>query len=544
MEQEQDSRGRGVIAGESIEEDLITGAVVRSARNGGRTTTTTSSGRQRLKKNKARNKGYSSQLTAPGDVYTSAQDKLKSISSPATKNDLINKIKQIPESMLPQFVKPYAELMVNTFGIDTREKVANFLGQISAESIRGVSEYVYYTDPKYLRGAFGGRVSSQDLKDFVYKTPSPSRPYGFANGKAPWNVNGWPDSYYGSRNGNVNGNTFNKISQAVNSRQEVSPQQPPSNLQINPYKYKGSPEGYAYRGHGVIQITGKVQYEQMNKFFGVNGTLEKNNVDFLKNPEIVSENKKYAFLSALMWWYNHKGVYINKVSLPTTKTITAAVRGSSGGYQSRHKNVERYFHFLVYGNGGYEITSDGIMIPKGFKYGKLRKRNDVPQLTREQKESIFGAIQYRPIGGDYIQITNNFERNNIKFVRIPQLKKFGLDGTNFHFRGEEQLKGLWNEWEQLGLLDTIITFSPKAFSPRFVRNTRGQNRPLSSHSWGIAFDINMTWNDMGMTPALIGKTGSVRQLVASAIKWGFFWGGWWSGTPDGMHFEISRLDYK
>lgn len=541
MQQEQDMRG--VIAGEPIEEDVITGAVVRSARNGGKTTTTTSSGRQRLKKNKARNKGYSSQLTASGDVYTSAQDKLKSIASPATKNDLINKIKQIPESMLPQFVKPYAELMVNVFGIDTREKVANFLGQISAESIRGVSEYVYYTEPRYLKGAFGGRVNNQDLKDFLYKTPSPSRPYGFASGKAPWDINGWPDSYYGSRNGNTNGNTFNKISQAVNSRQEVSPQQPPSNLQINPYKYKGSPEGYAYRGHGVIQITGKVQYEQMNKFFGVNGTLEKNNVDFLKNPEIVSENKKYAFLSALMWWYNHRGVYINKVSLSTTKTITASVRGSSDGYQSRHKNVERYFHFLVYGNGGYEITNEGLIIPKGFVYGKLRKRSDVPQLTKEQKESIFGNISYIPTGGDFVRVTNDFIRNNIKFVRVPQLKKFGIEGIDFHFRGEEQLKGLWMEWEKLGLLNSILTFNG-GFTTRFIRNTRGPNRPLSSHSWGIAFDINASWNGLNQTPALIGKEGSVRQLVASAIKWGFFWGGWWNATPDGMHFEISRLDYK
>lgn len=540
MEQEQD-KNTDVIAGEPLDEDIITGAVVKSARNGGRTIFETRSGGERFKKNKARNKGISSQQTAPGDVYVSAQDKLKSVSNPATKKDLINRIKQMPDRMLPQFIKPYADLMVNRFGIDTREKVANFLGQVSAESIRGTTEYVYYTSEKTLRKTFGGRVRKEDPKNFLYKESNLSN-YGF--GITPWSVNGMNDAYYGSRSGPTNGNTFNKISQAVNPKQNVQKGVPPPNGQIDPGFYKGSPDGYAYRGHGVIQITGKVQYQKMNEMFGQNGSFEKNNVDFLKNPEIVSENPKFAFLSALMWWQNHKGVYINNVSMSTTKTITAAVRGNSSGYQYRHKNVERYFHFLVYGNVGLETDNSGTVIPKGFKYGKLKTRADVPQLSKQEKESLFGKIAYRPTGGDYIQITNDFERNNIKFVTIPQLKKFGLEGTKFHVKGENQLKGLWNEWEQLGLLNTVITFSPKAFSPRFVRNTRGGNRPLSSHAWGIAFDINMAWNDMGRTPALPGRTGSVRQLVASAIKWGFFWGGWWTSTPDGMHFEISRLDYR
>ena len=541
MAQEQDTKNKDIIAGEPLEEDVITGAVVKSARNGGKTIFSTPTGAERLKKNKARNKGISSQLTGPGDVYTSAQDKLKSVSNPATKQDLIKRIKEMPDRMLPQFIKPYVDLMVNKFGIDTREKAANFLGQISAESIRGVTEYVYYTSEKSLRKSFGGRVRPEDPNNFLYKESNLSN-YGF--GITPWSVNGMSDAYYGSRSGPTNGNTFNKISQAVNPKQNVKKGTPPPNEQIDPGFYKGSTEGYAYRGHGVIQITGKVQYQRMNELFGQNGLFEKNNVDFLKNPEIVSENPKFAFLSALMWWNNHKGVYINNVSLSTTKTITTAVRGSSEGYQYRHKNVERYFYFLVNGNAGLQIDNSGNVIPKGFKYGKLKTRADVPQLSNGQKSAIFGSISYRPIGGDYIQITNNFERDNIKFVRIPQLRKFGLEGTNFHFRGEDQLKGLWNEWEQLGLLDTVLTFSPKAYSPRFVRHTRGANRPLSSHSWGIAFDINMAWNDMGRTPALIGKQGSVRQLVASSIKWGFFWGGWWSSTPDGMHFEISRLDYR
>lgn len=543
MEQDNQDKNKGVIAGEPIntEDDVITGATIKSARSKrGTIANTRSGGQQRLSKNKSKNKGIASQKTASGDVYTSAQDKLKSVSNPATKNQLIDSIKKMPDRMVPKFIKPYADLMVNTFGIDTREKVANFLGQISAESIRGVSEYVYYTSEKHLKGSFGSRVKRDDVKNFLYKQSNLPN-YGF--GITPWSLNGMNDSYYGSRNGPTNGNTFNKVSQAINPKQNVQAGSPPPNLQVDPGFYRGSSDGYAYRGHGVIQITGKVQYEKMNKFFGKNGTLEKNNVDFIKNPELVSDNPKYAFLSALMWWYNHKGVYINSVSLSTTKTITSAVRGSSGGYQARHKNVERYFYFLVNGTAGYELDDSGNVIPKGFKYGKLKTRGDVPELSNAQKNATFGSISYQPSAGDYIRITNSFERDNIKFVRIPEMKKFGLEGMEFHWRAEEQLKGLWNEWGQLGLLNDILSFNG-SFTPRFVRNTRGPNRPLSSHAWGVAFDINASWNLLGQTPALPGQQGSVRKLVNSAIKWGFYWGGWWSGRPDGMHFEVSRLDYK
>lgn len=537
--QEQDQQNRGAIAGENIEDDIITGATVKSARNTSPTSKTTRRGGARLGKNKTKSKGIASQKTAPGDVQVAASDRLKSVSNPATKNDLIDRIKSMPDKMLPSFVKPYVDIMVNKFGIDTREKAANFLGQISAESIRGNAEYVYYTSAKTLKGVFGDRVKSPDVGNFVFSDKKLSN-FGF--GIPPWSLNGLNDSYYGSRKSNENGNVFNRVSSAQNPKQNVKPGTKPDNFQTNPGFYKGSPDGYAYRGHGLIQITGRVQYEKMNEYFGINGKFDKNNVDFLKNPELVSENQKFAFLSALMWWQEHRGVHINQVSLSTTKTITAAVRGSSGGYQYRHKNVERYYYYLVHGKEGEQDVA-GTPTPKGFVEGKLRTRADVsPILSQQDKISILGRIEYAQSVGDNINITNDFIRN-IKFVEIPQLQKFDLTGMRFHYKGEEQLKGLWNEWENLGLMGNILTFNG-SFVPRFVRGTSGRNRPISAHAWGIAFDINASYNGLGQTPPMVGQNGSVRLLVKSAIKWGFYWGGWWPGRPDGMHFEISRFDYK
>lgn len=538
--QEEDQQDRGIIAGENIEDDVITGATVRTVRTSSPERKNTRDGRQRLGANKTKSKGRASQITAPGDVQVSATDKLKSVSNPATKNDLIDRIKKMPDRMLPSFVKPYVKIMVDDFGIDTREKAANFLGQISAESIRGNAEYVYYTSKKTLRDVFKSRVTRKDETDFVFDSKKLSN-FGF--GITPWSVNGLQDSYYGSRQGNLNGNVFNKVSSAQNSKQNVKSGVKPDDFQTNPGFYKGSPEGYAYRGHGLIQITGKVQYEKMNEYFGVNGKYDKNNVDFVKNPELVSENPKFAFLSALMWWHEHRGVHINQVSLATSKTITSGVRGNSGGYQYRHRNVERYYYFLVHGKEGNLEDVTGTPAPKGFVEGKLRTRADVtPIFSQQEKVSIFGRIEYNQTTGDNINITNDFIRN-IKFVEIPQMKKFGTNGMRFHYKGEEQLKGLWREWEQLDLLQHILTFNG-SFVPRFVRGTGGKTRPISAHAWGIAFDINASTNGLGMNPPMVGQTGSVRLLVKSAIKWGFYWGGWWPGRPDGMHFEISRLDYK
>ena len=63
------------------------------------------------------------------------------------------------------------------------------------------------------------------------------------------------------------------------------------------------------------------------------------------------------------------------------------------------------------------------------------------------------------------------------------------------------------------------------------RMKRGQAKP-STHSWGIAIDLNARTNAMGsagdMDPA----------LVALFERHGFTWGGRWSGAnKDPMHFQ-------
>ena len=66
------------------------------------------------------------------------------------------------------------------------------------------------------------------------------------------------------------------------------------------------------------------------------------------------------------------------------------------------------------------------------------------------------------------------------------------------------------------------------FNPRIARFSDGGS--LSSHSWGIAVDINVNKNPLG------GKPHQDPRLVAIMAEHGFTWGGLWL-RPDGAHFE-------
>lgn len=169
-----------------------------------------------------------------------------------------------------------------------------------------------------------------------------------------------------------------------------------------------------------------------------------------------------------------------------------------------------------------------------------------PALTgTAERQRLFGkfAFRPRPLPGnrENIEITDDFVQRNIQAVPIPQLA--GIRGApasrrmEFHRLAAAQLQALWAEWETAGLLDRVLTFDG-SFSPRFVRGRIGV---LSNHAFGSAFDINEPFNPIGTVPALVGKRGSVRELVEIANRHGFFWGGHFKGRKDGMHFEVAKL---
>lgn len=192
---------------------------------------------------------------------------------------------------------------------------------------------------------------------------------------------------------------------------------------------------------------------------------------------------------------------------------------------------------------GLEIARDPSPGPEGTNYPPPPVMK--PLVGTAARAAVFGAFSYvsRPVPGnpENIRITDDWPQRNIVVVHVPQLRDVkGAPAScrvEFHRSAAEQLVALWQGWEDAGLLDRVLTWGG-SFVPRFIRGSR---TTLSNHAFGTAFDINVAFNPLGAIPALVGKKGSVRELVALANEHGFYWGGHFRKRPDGMHFEVARL---
>jgi hypothetical protein len=173
------------------------------------------------------------------------------------------------------------------------------------------------------------------------------------------------------------------------------------------------------------------------------------------------------------------------------------------------------------------VTDAGRDIP--LEPGGLKR----PPQKDKDRNALWGKIEYVPApekdNPEAIRITNGFEEENIIRVECPIW-------TTRHVRLHRKVAPRYVSFMQAiidaGLRDRLLTFDG-GFAPRFIRGSR---TALSNHAWGTAFDVNCDWNPLGRTPAFIGEQGCVREIVELGVKFGWYWGGWFS-RRDGMHFE-------
>ncbi|MCG7518990.1 M15 family metallopeptidase [Ruegeria sp. Ofav3-42] len=170
-----------------------------------------------------------------------------------------------------------------------------------------------------------------------------------------------------------------------------------------------------------------------------------------------------------------------------------------------------------------------------------------PLNMRPDKESIV-------IKGNCSDSVNDWEDEYI--INLSDDRFQFVDGYRGYIRchrfAASALTALLDKWEEESLLHLVLNYAG-CFVPRYKRNqapsgTSGHSKrrsrdvdELSNHSFGSAIDISTTWNWIGETPARCGRKGSIRELVDSANNIGFYWGGHYNGTKDGMHFELTKL---
>ena len=84
-----------------------------------------------------------------------------------------------------------------------------------------------------------------------------------------------------------------------------------------------SGDGVRYKGRGLIQITGRANYQSLSNDLGV---------DFINEPEKL-QSPRYAVLSAF-WFWDKKN--LNKwADIPDFEKITRIINGGLNGYKDR-----------------------------------------------------------------------------------------------------------------------------------------------------------------------------------------------------------------
>ncbi len=153
-------------------------------------------------------------------------------------------------------------------------------------------------------------------------------------------------------------------------------------------------------------------------------------------------------------------------------------------------------------------------------------------LGEARRREIFGELGYREVGDGRVQADADWVRANIVSCRLSRANGAGEDVLAWcHRKVKEPLEAAFADVEERGLWHLIHSFDGlwvprhKAWNP---------SRGLSSHSWGIAFDLNAATNPYGG-----GASVENRALNEVFHLYGFAWGGDCENPNNGMHWEMA-----
>ena len=93
-------------------------------------------------------------------------------------------------------------------------------------------------------------------------------------------------------------------------------------------------EGYKYRGRGIIQLTGKNNYNYYGK---------KLNIDLVNNPDLAKESNEAIEIALLFWIEKECGLY---AKLGDVKTVTKLINGGYNGLDDRQKRFDNILKIL------------------------------------------------------------------------------------------------------------------------------------------------------------------------------------------------------
>lgn len=153
---------------------------------------------------------------------------------------------------------------------------------------------------------------------------------------------------------------------------------------------------------------------------------------------------------------------------------------------------------------------------------------DAPEDVTAEEVGPIASMTYRAMDDGFIRPERAWVERNIATADVPILGE-----VTCHRLLIPQLEAALTQIVEAGLTTLVDPGDyGGCYVPRFI--DRDPSMPLSMHAFGLAFDINVSTNQLG-TPGELDP-----RVVAIFERWGFRWGGHWS-RPDPMHFELDRL---
>jgi predicted chitinase len=207
-------------------------------------------------------------------------------------------------------ILPYLNKYANVYGISEKKAVTHFLSQIAHES--------------------GLRIISEGLN---YSAIQMRRTYGckIRNGQNQYNA-ATNDCNFGR----LRDKLWTNEAQYANN---------PENLANYVYADRmdngdeSSGDGFKYRGRGMIQITGRGEYQNFQRIHNQKNPNDTQN--FLDNPDLLINSIEYGVESAFVYWFTKRrsdGARLSAIAESgTVSEVTQVVNGGQNGYTDRKK---------------------------------------------------------------------------------------------------------------------------------------------------------------------------------------------------------------
>ncbi|MNF56657.1 hypothetical protein D3C84_381550 [compost metagenome] len=203
-----------------------------------------------------------------------------------------------------QEILPYLNMYAPTYKIDTPLRIAHFLAQVGHESRFKVKSENGNFSPRRMREIFGCKGGKKN-----YNTGEDDCDFGRLRSKLWSHENTYA-------NNAINLLSYVYADRMGNGREETQ-------------------DGYKYRGRGIIQLTGRFNYERYTRIH--NAANPSDLKDFVENPDLIIDDLQYGVESAFV--YCSMTNFNLAADEDDIKKTTLIINGGYNGLHERKENL-------------------------------------------------------------------------------------------------------------------------------------------------------------------------------------------------------------